>query len=153
MRQSFSFFCEHIKKLELATKPIVELMPDLVGVKGGGVLHAARRLAEAGDVRRVWAQHAVAMVAGGAPIERSVAKRRQLNLSVASTESLHVVRCGEETKGYIDKKRREGKTGRAAVRRKLISPARSFVSCSLILLSFGSLDLVIQADARFTKYR
>ena len=63
---------KQLKCLEQAMKLLVdELMPELLDVQGVGVVHAATLLAEAGDVRRFRSQHAFAMYAGCAPVERS----------------------------------------------------------------------------------
>jgi transposase len=72
-----------IGALETRLKTLVnELMPELLGVSGVGVVHAATLLAEAGDVRRFRSPHAFAMFAGCAPVERSSGgpSRRQLNI-------------------------------------------------------------------------
>lgn len=53
---------EQIKVLGAAMKTLVtDLLPELLSVKGVGVVHAATLLAEAGDVRRFRSQHAFAM--------------------------------------------------------------------------------------------
>ena len=63
-------------------KLVKDLMPELLELKGIGVVLAATLLAEAGDVRRFRSQHSFAMFAGCAPVERSSGscQRRQLNI-------------------------------------------------------------------------
>ena len=117
---------EQIEQLELAMKSIVaELMPELLELQGVGPVHAATLLAEAGDVRRFKSQHAFAMFAGCAPVEKSSGahKRRQLNTggNRRLNRVFHMMiqvrlRCDEVTRAYIDKKQQEGKTLRAALR-------------------------------------
>ena len=117
---------KQVELLELAMKEIVDaLMPELLTMQGIGVVHAATLLAEIGDVRRFRSQHAFAMFAGCAPVERSSGgqKRRQLNIGgnrrLNRTLDLMTqvrLRCDEATRAYIDKKQGEGKTLRAALR-------------------------------------
>lgn len=117
---------EQVKALETALKRLVnELMPELLEVQGVGVIHAATLLAEAGDVRRFRSQHAFAMYAGCAPVERSSGgqSRRQLNIggNRRLNRTFHMIaqvrlRCDEQTKAYLDKKQQQGKTRRAALR-------------------------------------
>lgn len=117
---------EQVKALEIALKRLVnELMPELLGVTGIGVVHAATLLAEAGDVRRFRLQHAFAMFAGCAPVERSSGgqQRRQLNIggNRRLNRTFHMIaqvrlRCDETTRNYLHKKQQQGKTTRAALR-------------------------------------
>jgi transposase len=101
------------------------LMPELLEVQGVGVVHAATLLAEAGDVRRFRSQHSFAMFAGCAPIERSSGgqQRRQLNTggNRRLNRAFHMIvlvrlRYDEATRTYLDRKQRQGKTLRAALR-------------------------------------
>lgn len=129
-RQAFeaviAVLLEQVKALEAAMKTLVDkLMPELLGVKGVGIVHAATLLAEAGDIRRFRSQHAFTMFAGCAPIERSSGgqQRRQLNVggNRRLNRTFHMIgqvrlRCDEATRAYIAKKRQEGKTLRAALR-------------------------------------
>lgn len=117
---------EQIERLELAMKRIInELMPELLEVKGIGIVHAATLLAEAGDVRRFRSQHAFAMFAGCAPIEKSSGGQKRRQLTIGGNRRLNRVfhlmiqvrlRWNEATSAYIDKKQRAGKTLRAALR-------------------------------------
>lgn len=117
---------EQLKVLEVAMKRLVDtLMPELLEVQGVGVVHAATLLAEAGDVRRFRSQHSFAMFAGCAPIERSSGgqQRRQLNTggNRRLNRAFHMIvlvrlRYDEATRTYLDRKQRQGKTLRAALR-------------------------------------
>lgn len=121
-----SVLTEQIKALETDLKRLVnDLMPELLDVQGVGVVHAATLLAEAGDVRRFRSQHAFAMYAGCAPVERSSGgqHRRQLNIggNRRLNRTFHMMvqvrlRHSEKTKAYLDKKQQGGKTRRAALR-------------------------------------
>ena len=117
---------EQIKALESAMRILVDtLMPELLTVKGVGVVHAATLLAEAGDVRRFCSPHAFAMFAGCAPVERSSGGQQRRQLNVGGNRRLNRVfhmmaqvrlRCDETTRAYVAKKRQQGKTLRAALR-------------------------------------
>jgi transposase len=117
---------EQIKVLEKAMLNLVKaLMPELLEVKGIGVVLAATLLAEAGDVRRFGSQHSFAMFAGCAPVERSSGgcQRRQLNSggNRRLNRTFHMLaiirlRLDDATKDYLTKKKAEGKTKRAALR-------------------------------------
>lgn len=117
---------EQIRRLEHAMKLLVdELMPELLGMQGVGVVHAAVLLAEAGDVRRFRSQRAFAMYSGCAPVERSSGgqQRRQLNIggNRRLNRTFHMIgqvrlRHSKATKAYLDKKQQQGKTRRATLR-------------------------------------
>ena len=117
---------EQVKALEKAMKRLVdELMPELLELRGVGVVHAATLLAEAGDVRRFRSQHAFAMFSGCAPVERSSGgqQRRQLNIggNRRLNRTFHMIaqvrlRCDEHSRAYLAKKQQQGKTRRAALR-------------------------------------
>ncbi len=117
---------EQIKVLEKAMLKLVkDLMPELLELKGIGVVLAATLLAEAGDVRRFRSQHSFAMFAGCAPVERSSGscQRRQLNIggNRRLNRTFHMLaiirlRLDDDTKNFIAKKKTEGKTTRAALR-------------------------------------
>lgn len=117
---------EQLKALEADMKTLVDkLMPELLNVQGIGVVHAATLLAEAGDVRRFSSQHAFAMYAGCAPVERSSGgqQRRQLNIggNRRLNRTFHMIaqvrlRCDKATQTYLANKQQQGKTRRAALR-------------------------------------
>lgn len=117
---------EQVKVLETAMKVLVdELMPELLEVQGVGVIHAATLLAEAGDVRRFRSPHAFAMFCGCAPVERSSGGQQRCQLNSGGNRRLNRtfymmaqvrLRCDDATKAYLDKKQRQGKTRRAALR-------------------------------------
>jgi Transposase IS116/IS110/IS902 family len=132
---------EHIKVLEKAMLNLVkELMPELLEVKGIGVVLAATLLAEASAVRRFRNQHSFAMLAGSAPVARSsgACQRRQLNLggNRRLNRTFHMLalirlRLDDATKDYLTKNKAEGKTKRAVLRcLKPISRVLSSVSCT-----------------------
>jgi transposase len=126
LEQVIAVMQEQIKQLEKAMHTLVkDLMPELLEVKGVGVILAATLLAETGDVRRFRSQHSFAMFAGCAPIERSSGgcQRRQLNLGGnrrlnRTFHRLAIIRLrlDDDTKDYLTKKKAEGKTKRAALR-------------------------------------
>jgi transposase len=126
LKQVIAVMQEQLKLLEKAMHTLVKnLMPELLELKGVGIVLAAAFLAEAGDVRRFRSQHSFAMFAGCAPVERSSGgcKRRQLNIggNRRLNRALHMLaiirlRLDEDTKAYIAKKKAEAKTLRAALR-------------------------------------
>jgi transposase len=126
LEQVIAVMQEQIKQLEKAMHTLVkDLMPELLEVKGVGVILAATLLAEVGDVRRFRSQHSFAMFAGCAPIERSAGgcQRRQLNIggNRRLNRTFHMLaiirlRLDDATKDYLTKKKTEGKTRRAALR-------------------------------------
>ncbi len=115
-----------LKTLEKEMAIVVkQLMPELLDVTGIGVVNAATLLAEIGDARRFKSQHAFAMYAGCAPVERSSGgcQRRQLNTggNRRLNKLFHMImlvrlRFDEDSKVYRDKKLKEGKTKRATLR-------------------------------------
>jgi len=115
-----------IKKLEQAMKKLVKaLMPELLELQGVGLVHAATLLAEVGDVRTLKSQHAFAMSAGCAPVQRSSGGQKRYQLNTRGNRKLNKVfhmivqvrlRLDEATKTYVAKKEQEGKTKRAAFR-------------------------------------
>lgn len=117
---------QEIKVLETEMDSLVkQLMPKLYDLQGVGVIHAATLLAEVGDVRRFRSQHAFAMFAGCAPIERSSGAQQRRQLNIGGNRRLnrlcHMIatvrlRWDETTKTYISKKQQQGKTLRSALR-------------------------------------
>jgi len=115
-----------IKALEAAMKDLVnKLMPELVTLQGIAVIQASTLLSEIGDIRCFRSQHSFAMFAGCAPIERSSggSKRRQVNrggnrrLNSVFHMMIQVrLRWDDNTKTYVEKKIKEGKTKRSAFR-------------------------------------
>jgi transposase len=126
LEQVIAVMQEQIKQLEKAMHTLVkDLMPELLEVKGVGVILAATLLAEVGDVRRFRSQHSFAMFAGCAPVERSSGgcQRQQLNIggNRRLNRTFHMLaiirlRLDDDTKDYLTKKKAEGKTRRAALR-------------------------------------
>lgn len=97
----------------------------LTEIRGVGALTAARLLGEAGDVRRFRSAAAFAMAAGVAPISASSGKvqrhrlnrggNRQLNFALF-TAALVQSRCDPRGRGYLERKRAEGKSWNEAMR-------------------------------------
>jgi len=97
----------------------------LTEIRGVGTLTAARLLAETGDARRYPSAAAFAMAAGVAPIRASSGKvqrhrlnrggNRQLNLALFTT-ALVQSRCDPRARGYLERKRAEGKSWKEAMR-------------------------------------
>lgn len=117
---------QEMKKLEAEMKKLVkELMPELLELQGIAVVHAATLLAEAGDVRSYKSQHAFAMSAGCAPVERSSGGQKRYQVNIRGNRRLNRVfhmmaqvrlRIDETTQTYFAKKQQEGKTKRSALR-------------------------------------
>lgn len=117
---------KEIKKLELVMKKLVKaLMPELLELKGIALVNAATLLAEVGDVRTFKSQHAFAMAAGCAPVERSSGGQKRYQLNTRGNRRLHRVfhmmvqvrlRCDDKSKAYLERKQQQGKTRRAALR-------------------------------------
>lgn len=115
-----------IKELETIMEVLVnKLMPELMTLQGIAVVQASTLLSEIGDIRCFKSQHAFAIFAGCAPIERSSGNtiRRQVNrggnrrLNSVFHMMIQVrLRWSDETKTYIEKKIKEGKTKRSAFR-------------------------------------
>lgn len=117
---------QQLKELEKAMSKLVkQLMPELLDELGIGVIHAATLLAETGDPRCFRSQHSFALYAGCAPVERSSGgqKRRQLNSggNRILNRTFHLsglvrLRYDSDSQTYLTKKKKEGKTTRAALR-------------------------------------
>lgn len=117
---------QKLKALEKAMRAIIkQLMPELLNLQGIATVHAATLLAEAGDVRHFRSQHAFAMFAGCAPLERSSGgqQRKQVNPggNRRLNRSFHMIaqvrlRLDQSTQAYLAKKLQQGKTRRAALR-------------------------------------
>jgi transposase len=106
---------------------LVELVGDhpLVGLKGSGVLVAAKLIGETGDVRRFRSADAFAMLAGVAPIPASSGQTQRLRLNRGGNRqlnrALHSIALSQAwhhppAKAFIERKRAEGRTWREALR-------------------------------------
>ncbi len=97
----------------------------LTDLDGVGSLVAARILAEVGDVRRYTTKDKFARANGTAPIPASSGRsqryrlnpggNRQLNRAL-HTMALTQIRCHPDARAYYERKRKENKTGRDALR-------------------------------------
>ena len=106
-------------------KLVKELMPELLELKGIALINAAALLAEVGDIRTFRSQHAFAMAAGCAPVERSSGGQKRHQLNTRAKRRLNRVFhlmvqvrlcCDDKSKAYLERKQQEGKTRRAALR-------------------------------------
>jgi transposase len=97
----------------------------LVGLKGSGVLVAAKLIGETGDVRRFRSPDAFAMLAGVAPIPASSGQTRRLRLNRGGNRqlnrALHSIALSQAwhhppATAFIERKRAEGKSWREALR-------------------------------------
>jgi transposase len=106
---------------------LAELVADhpLVGLKGSGVLVAAKVIGEVGDVRRFRSVDAFAMLAGVAPIPASSGQVQRLRLNRGGNRqlnrALHTIALSQAwhhppAKAFIARKRAEGRTWREALR-------------------------------------
>ena len=106
---------------------LADLVADhpLVGLKGSGVLVAAKLIGEAGDVRRFRSADAFAMLAGVAPIPASSGQTQRLRLNRGGNRqlnrALHSIALSQAwhhppAKAFIARKRAEGRTWREALR-------------------------------------
>lgn len=117
---------KEIKQLEMQMKKLVkDLMPELLDLQGIALINAASLLAEVGDVRTFKSQHSFAMAAGCAPVERSSGGQVRHQLNTRGNRRLNRVfhlmvqvrlRIDPKTKAFLERKQREGKTRRAALR-------------------------------------
>ena len=97
----------------------------LIGLKGSGVLVAAKVIGEVGDVRRFRTADAFAMHAGVAPIPASSGQTQRLRLNRGGNRqlnrALHSIALSQAwhhppATAFIERKRAEGKTWREALR-------------------------------------
>jgi transposase len=97
----------------------------LVGLKGSGVLVAAKLIGEAGDVRRFRSADAFAALAGVAPIPASSGQTQRLRLNRGGNRqlnrALHSIALSQAwhhppATAFIERKRAEGKSWREALR-------------------------------------
>lgn len=117
---------KEIKKLELKMKELVaQRMPELLDLQGIALVNAATLLAEVGDIRSFRSQHAFAMAAGCAPVERSSGGQIRHQLNTRGNRRLNRVfhlmvqvrlRIDPKSKAFLERKQQEGKTRRAALR-------------------------------------
>ena len=117
---------KEIKTLEAKMKLVLKaLMPELTQIQGIALVQAATLLAEVGDVRVFKSQHAFAMAAGCAPVERSSGGQKRYQVNTRGNRRLNRVfhlivqvrlRLDPKTKAFLEKKQQEGKTRRAALR-------------------------------------
>ena len=115
-----------MKNLESEMNKLIQaLMPELLEMQGVGLVHGATLLAEVGDARVFKSQHAFAMSAGCAPLERSSGGYKRYQVNPRGNRRLNRVfhmmiqvrlRLDETTQAYIDRKLQEGKSKRAAFR-------------------------------------
>jgi transposase len=131
---------------------LAELVGDhpLVGLKGSGVLVAAKLIGETGDVRRFRSADAFAMLAGVAPIPASSGQTQRLRLNRGGNRqlnrALHTIALSQAchhppAKAFIERKRAEGRTWREALR----SLKRHLARVVFRLLLAGATRLVSQA--------
>lgn len=116
----------HIQRLEKAMQELIKrLMPDLLNLRGVGIVHASTLLAEVGDISRFKNADAFASYCGCAPVERASGRSRRVQLNTGGNRRLNrschligIVRLKLEprTRAFVTRKEQEGKTTRAALR-------------------------------------
>ena len=120
-----SVITQQLKDLEKAMRQLVKvLMPELLDELGIGPVHAATLLAETGDPRCFRSQYSFALYAGCAPVERSSGGQQPRQLNIGGNRILnrtfHLIgqvrlRYDPDSQTYLAKKKKEGKTTRAAL--------------------------------------
>jgi transposase len=116
-----------IAKAGALERRLADLVGDhpLLGLKGSGVLVAAKLIGETGDVRRFRSADAFAMLAGVAPIPASSGQTQRLRLNRGGNRqlnrALHSIALSQAwhhppAKAFIERKRAEGRTWREALR-------------------------------------
>ncbi len=117
----------HIARIERLLVPFVEtLAPELIEVRGVGVVTAAGFIGHAGDVRNFRNGDAFATKCGTAPIPCSSGKftavrlnmggNRQLNRLLHTVARKQILTAGHAGRIYYERKRTQGMTSRAALR-------------------------------------
>jgi transposase len=115
-----------VRALERDLRPLVARhAPALLALPGVGTINATRLLAEVADVSRFKTEAQLALYAGVAPLDASSGRQlrhrlnrsgnRQLNAALRMI-ALTQARVHAPAREYIARRRREGKTGRDAIR-------------------------------------
>jgi transposase len=115
-----------LKLIDIHLRQLVEkIMPELLELRGVGVVHTATILAEAGNVERFRSKDAFASYCGCAPVERSSGRNQRMQVNTGGNRRLNrtcylitLVRLRTEVRSreLVRRKEQEGKTFRAALR-------------------------------------
>jgi transposase len=116
-----------LKVLERQIRSLVEVvMPELLELRGVGVIVAGTLLAEAGDFTRFASQHAFAAYCGVAPVERGSGQNTRVQVNTGGNRrlnwALHIIVLnrlrsdGGHSQALLAKKKGEGKSFRAGLR-------------------------------------
>ena len=123
-----SCLAEQIKRLEgLLSKLLERIMPEILLVRGVGVVLGATIVAEVGAIERFEKESGFASYCGAAPVERSSGKssgrvgvnpggNRRMNRVLHMIAQVRLRTDGGRSKALVERKQREGKTKRAALR-------------------------------------
>ncbi|MGH2654640.1 MAG: IS110 family transposase [Actinomycetota bacterium] len=117
---------QEARRLERELTTLVRLMaPELLAIPGCGPLTAAKLLGETGGVRRFRSEAAFAMHVGTGPLEVSSGERQRHRLSRSGNRQLNAalhriaitqLRIHPPAQAFLERKRREGKGKREALR-------------------------------------
>lgn len=117
---------EGIKRIEKIMGSLLkEVMPEVLGIVGVGKVLGATILAEVGDPDRFRTEDSFASYCGAAPIDRSSGKNRRVRVNAGGNRTMnwvmHIIsqvrlRIDPRSKELVERKQREGKTKREAIR-------------------------------------
>jgi transposase len=127
LEQVIAVLVAQLKVLERQIRSLVErVMPQLLELRGVGVIVAGTLLAESGDFTRFAGQHSFAAYCGVAPIERGSGQNTRVQVNTGGNRrlnwALHIVALnrlrsdGGRSKALLAKKKGEGKSLRAGLR-------------------------------------
>jgi transposase len=127
LEQVIAVLVAQLKILERQIRQLVEcVMPQLLELRGVGVIVAGTVLAEALDFTRFASQHSFAAYCGVAPIERGSGQNTRVQVNTGGNRrlnwALHIVALnrlrsdGGRSKALLAKKKGEGKSLRAGLR-------------------------------------
>lgn len=113
-------------RLQRELETLIRLVaPELLAIRGCAALTAAKLLGEAGGVRRFRSEAAFAMHAGAGPLEASSGERQRHRLNRSGNRQLNAalhriavtqLRIHPPAQAFLERKRREGKGKREALR-------------------------------------
>lgn len=125
LQEVTNYLSAKVKKLETLMGELVgEVMPEILEIRGVGPVLGAVILAEVGEIERFGSVDGFANYCGG-PTERSSGKNSRVSVNTGGNRTMNYVlhmiaqvriRTDERSRALVERKQREGKTLRAALR-------------------------------------
>lgn len=125
LQEVTNYLAQKVKKLEaLMSNLVKEVMPEILEIRGVGPVLGAVILAEVGQVGRFGSVEKFTSYCGG-PTERSSGKNSRVRVNTGGNRTMNYVlhmiahvrlRTDERSRVLVERKQREGKTLRAALR-------------------------------------